>query len=161
MLRLLNPILLNVILSFYSFKKYFEDLRVQVHKISNIFTVKISKMIFAKTRVFSYKTLLAFALLNFVLQGQIFLLLQVSLDSPLLHSNPLWWERTFFGRWILKGFIVLIECINFSFFDISVWVILLGLLKCWMFCLGSKQRSFCHFEVAPNTAFWTLVAYRS
>ena len=39
MLRLLNPILLNVILSFYSFKKYFEDLRVQVHKISNIFTV--------------------------------------------------------------------------------------------------------------------------
>ena len=103
------------------------------------------KMIFAKTSVFSYKTLLGFALLHFVLQGQIFLLLQVSLDFPLLHSNPMWWERTFFGRWILKGFIVLIEGINFSFFDISVWAILLGLLKCWMFCLGSKQRSFCHF----------------
>ena len=36
------------------------------------------------------KTLLAFALLHFVLQGQICLLLQVSLDFPLLHSSPLW-----------------------------------------------------------------------
>ena len=35
------------------------------------------------------KTLLAFALLHFVLQGQICLLLQVSLDFLLLHSSPL------------------------------------------------------------------------
>ena len=35
------------------------------------------------------KTLLAFALLHFVRQGQIFLLLQVSLDFLLLHSGPL------------------------------------------------------------------------
>ena len=34
------------------------------------------------------KTLLAFALLHFVLQGQICLLLQVSLDFLLLHSSP-------------------------------------------------------------------------
>ena len=33
--------------------------------------------------------LLAFALLHFVLQGQIYLLLQVSLDFLLLHSGPL------------------------------------------------------------------------
>ena len=33
--------------------------------------------------------LLAFVLLHFVLQGQICLLLQVSLDLLLLHSNPL------------------------------------------------------------------------
>ena len=38
------------------------------------------------------KTLLAFALLQFVLQGQIFLLLQVSLDFLLLHYNPLQWR---------------------------------------------------------------------
>ena len=35
------------------------------------------------------KLLLAFALLHFVLQGQICLLLQVSLDFLLLHSYPL------------------------------------------------------------------------
>ena len=35
------------------------------------------------------KTLLAFALLHSVLQGQIYLLLQVFLDFLLLHSSPL------------------------------------------------------------------------
>ena len=35
------------------------------------------------------KTLLAFALLHFVLQGQICLFIQVSLDFLLLHSSPL------------------------------------------------------------------------
>ena len=34
------------------------------------------------------KTLLAFALLHFVLQGQTCLLLQVSLDYLLVHSSP-------------------------------------------------------------------------
>ena len=41
------------------------------------------------TGVFSCQTLLAFALLHFVLQGQIFLLLQLSLDFLLLLSSPL------------------------------------------------------------------------
>ena len=41
------------------------------------------------------KSLLAFALLYFVLQGQICLLLLVSLDFPLLHSSPLWWKNMF------------------------------------------------------------------
>ena len=35
--------------------------------------------------------LLAFGLLHSVLQGQICLLLQVSIDFLLLHSSPLWW----------------------------------------------------------------------
>ena len=35
------------------------------------------------------KTLLAFALLHFVLQGEICLLLQVSLDFLLLHFSPI------------------------------------------------------------------------
>ena len=38
------------------------------------------------------KTLLAFALLHFVLQGQTWLLLQVFLGFLLLQSSPLWWN---------------------------------------------------------------------
>ena len=43
------------------------------------------------------KLLLAFALLCFVLQGQIGLLFQVSLDFLLLHSSPLYEKEIFFG----------------------------------------------------------------
>jgi len=42
------------------------------------------------------KTLLAFTLLHFVLQGQNCLLFQVYLDFLLLHSNPLWWKGHLF-----------------------------------------------------------------
>ena len=42
------------------------------------------------------KTLLAFALLHSVLQGQICLLLQVFLDFLLLHSSPLYWKGHYF-----------------------------------------------------------------
>ena len=41
------------------------------------------------------KTLLAFALLRFVLQSQTCLLFQVSLDFLLLHSSPLWCKGYF------------------------------------------------------------------
>ena len=44
---------------------------------------------FAMTSAFSLQTLMAFALLHFVLQDQICLLLQVSLDFLLLHSSSL------------------------------------------------------------------------
>ena len=40
--------------------------------------------------------LLGFALLHFVLQGQICLLLQVSVDFLLLHSSSLWWKGCLF-----------------------------------------------------------------
>ena len=43
------------------------------------------------------KTLLAFALLHFVFQGQICLLLQVFLDFLLLHSSPLQWKGHLLG----------------------------------------------------------------
>ena len=53
------------------------------------------------------KTLLAFTLHHFVLQGQTYLLLQVSPDFWLLHSNPLWWKgHLFFGvisRWSFRS----------------------------------------------------------
>ena len=51
------------------------------------------------------KTLLAFALLRFVLQGQICLLLQVFVDFLLLHSSPLWWNDIFFGVLVLEGLV--------------------------------------------------------
>ena len=41
--------------------------------------------------------LLTFSLLHFVLQGQICLLLQVSLDFLLFYSSPLWWKGHLFG----------------------------------------------------------------
>ena len=41
-------------------------------------------------------TLLAFALLHFVFQGQSCLLFQVSLDFLLLRSSPVWWKGNLF-----------------------------------------------------------------
>ena len=53
------------------------------------------------------KTLLAFALLHFVLQGQICLLLQVSLDFLLLHSSPLNEKDIFSWVLVLEGLVSL------------------------------------------------------
>ena len=55
------------------------------------------------TSAFSCKTLLAFALLHFVLQGQICLLLQISLDFLLLHSSPYNEKDIFWGVLVLEG----------------------------------------------------------
>ena len=87
-------------------------------------------------------TLLAFALLQCVLQGQTCLLLQVSLDFLLLHSNN---EKTSFFILVLEGLVDLHRI---------VWLQLLwhywlghrlGLLWYWTICLGNKPRSFCCF----------------
>ena len=51
------------------------------------------------------KTLLAFALLHSILQGQICLLLQVFLDFLLLHSSPLWWKGYLFLVLVLEGLV--------------------------------------------------------
>ena len=48
------------------------------------------------------KTLLAFSLLHFLLQGQTSLLFQVFLDFLLLRSNPLWWKGHLFLVLILQ-----------------------------------------------------------
>ena len=48
------------------------------------------------------KTLLAFFLLHFLLQGHTSLLFQVSLDFLLLHSSPLWWKGHLFLVLILQ-----------------------------------------------------------
>ena len=51
------------------------------------------------------KTLLAFALLHSVFQGQICLLPQVFLDFLLLHSSPLYWKGHLFRVLVLKGLV--------------------------------------------------------
>ena len=51
------------------------------------------------------KTLLAFALLHSVLQGQICLFIQVSLDFLLLHSSPLWWKGHLSWVLVLEGLV--------------------------------------------------------
>ena len=60
------------------------------------------------------KTLLAFALLHFVVQGQICLLFQVSLDFLLLHSSPYDEKDIFLGALVLEGLIGLHRIIQFQ-----------------------------------------------
>ena len=91
------------------------------------------------------KTLLTFALLHSVLQGQICLLLQVSLDLLLLHSSPLQWKGHFFGVLVLEYLIGLHRAIQLQFLQHHWSGHRLGLLWYWMLYLGNEQRSFCHF----------------
>ena len=95
------------------------------------------------------KTLLAFALLHFAVQGQTCLSLQISLDFLLLHSSPLWWKWHIFWVLVLEGLVVVHRtsqpqpCLHH-------WLgHRLGLLE-WMVCLGNELRYFCFFEIAPK-----------
>ena len=90
------------------------------------------------------KTLLAFALLHSVLQGQICLLVQVFLDFLLLHSNPLWWKGHLFGVLVL-GLLGLPRTVQLQLLQRYWSGHRLGLLRYWMVCLGNEQRSFCCF----------------
>ena len=85
------------------------------------------------------RTLLAFVLLHFVLQDQTCLLLQISLDFLLFHSNPLWWKGHLLLVLVL-GLEVFIAPVNFRFFSIRGWGIDLDYCS-----LGNTLRSFCHF----------------
>ena len=65
------------------------------------------------------KSLLAFALLHFVLQGQICLLLQVSLDFLLLHSTPLWCTGHLFWVLVLEGLLGLHRTVQLQLYTVS------------------------------------------
>ena len=94
------------------------------------------------------KTLLAFALLHFVLQGQTYLLLWVSLDLLLLHSNPLWWKGYlffFFFMLVLEGLVGLHRTSQLQLLGHQWLGHGLGLLWGWMVCLGNELRPFCRF----------------
>ena len=91
------------------------------------------------------KTLLAFALLHSVLQGQICPLLQVFLDFLLLHSSPLEWKGHLFWVLILEGLIGLHRTFQLQLLQHYWSGHRLGLLWYWMVCLRNEQRSFCCF----------------
>ena len=94
------------------------------------------------------KTLLVFALVHSVLQGQICLLLQVFLDFLVLHSRPLWWKEYLFWVLVLEILVDLHRTVQRQLLQ-HYW---LGhrLLWYWMVCLGNEQRLFCHFEIASK-----------
>ena len=104
------------------------------------------------------KSLLAFALLHFVLQGQICLLLQVSLDFLLLHSTPRWCTGHLFWVLVLEGLLGLHRTVQLQLLQ-HYWLgHRLGLLWYWMVCLGNEQRSFLSFlRLHWSTAFQTLL----
>ena len=91
------------------------------------------------------KTLLAFALLHSIFQGQICLLLQVFLDFLLLHSNPLEWKGHLFWVSVLKGLVGLHRTIQLQLLQCYWLGHRLGLLCYWIVCLGNEQRLFCCF----------------
>ena len=95
------------------------------------------------------KTLLTFALLHFVLQGQTCLLFQASLDFLLLHSGPIWWKRRLFLVLVLVGLVGLHRTIQLQL----LWYYWLGhrleLMWYWMVCLGNRDHSVI-FETGSN-----------
>ena len=88
------------------------------------------------------------ALFYFVFQGQICLLLQVSLDFLLFYSISLWWKVDFFSVLVLEGLVI--ELVNFSFFSISGWAIDLDYCDAEWFALEANQNHSVIFEIAPK-----------
>ena len=102
------------------------------------------------------KTLLAFALFMFMLQGQSCLLLQVSLDFLLLHSSPLWWERHFFFLvLVLEGLIGYHRTVQLL--SINSWGIDLDYCDTERFALETNRDIFLSFlRLHRSTAFQTF-----
>ena len=82
------------------------------------------------------ETLLAFALLHSLLEGQKCLLLQV-----FLHSSLLWWKGHFFWG-VLEG---LRKTVQLQLLQLYWPGHRLRFLWYWMVCLCNEQRSFCRF----------------
>ena len=92
------------------------------------------------------RTLLAFALLHSVFQGQICLLLHVFLDFLLFHCSHLLWKGHIFWLLYLEGLIGFHKTVQFQLLQHYWSGHRFGLLYYWMVCkLGNEQRSFCHF----------------
>ena len=96
------------------------------------------------------KTLLAFALLHSVFQGQISLLLQVFLDFLLLHFIPLWWKGCLLGVLVLEGLVGLHRTIQLQLLQ-HYWLgHSLGLLWYWMVALETNRDHSVVFEIASK-----------
>ena len=96
------------------------------------------------------KTLLAFSLIHFVLQGQSCLLLQVSLDFRLLHSSPLWWKEHLFWILVLEGLIGLQRTVQLQLLQ-HYWLgHRLGLLWYWMVFSETNWDNSVVFEIVSK-----------
>ena len=96
------------------------------------------------------KTLLAFSLLHLVLQGQMCLLLQASLDFLLLHSSPLWWKGCLFRLLVLEGLIGLHGTFQLQLLQ-SYWLgHRLGILWYWMVGLETNRNHSVIFEITSR-----------
>ena len=93
------------------------------------------------------KTLLAFALLHFELQGQICLLLRCLLTFYFCIPVPCdeRWKGDLFWVLVLEGLVVLYRTIQPQLLQYYSLGHRPGLLWYGMFFLGNEQRSFCHF----------------
>ena len=96
------------------------------------------------------KTLLAFALLHSILQGQICLLLQVFLDFLTFAFQSPIMKRTSFLGVSSKGLVGLHRTVQLQLLQHYWQGHRLGLPCYWMVCLGNEQKSFCHFEIASK-----------
>ena len=90
------------------------------------------------------RTLLAFAMLHSVLQGQICLTPGVSWLPTFAFQSPIM-KRTSFGGVSLKGLVDLHRTVQLQLLQ-RYWLgHRLRLLWYWMVCPGNEQRSFCRF----------------
>ena len=103
------------------------------------------------------KTLLAFALLHFVLQGQINLLFQVFLYFLLLHSSLLSWKGHLFWVLVLEGLVGLHRTVQLQLLQHYCSGHRLGLLWYWIVCLENEQKFIVILRLHPSIAFHTLL----
>ena len=105
------------------------------------------------------KTLLAFDLIHFVLQGQICLLLQVSLDFVHLHLSPLYWKGHLFWVLVLECLVGLHRTVQLQLLQHYWSRHRLELLWSWMVCPGTEQGSFCHFWDCIQVLYFRLFCW--
>ena len=93
------------------------------------------------------KTLLAFALLHFVFQGQTCLLLQTSylMTSYCCIPTPFNEKDVFLWVLVLEDLVSLHRTIQLQLLQHSWLGHMLVLLWYWIVCLGNKMRCYCHF----------------
>ena len=104
------------------------------------------------------KTLLAFALLHFVLQGQICLLLQVSLVFLFLHYSSLQ-RKGLLWVLVLEGLVGLHRTVQLQPLQCYSSGHRLGFLWYWMVCLGNTdelelQKKKKKITVLPMDQYW-------
>ena len=102
------------------------------------------------TSAFSWQNSLAFALLHFVLQGQIWLLPQVFLDCLLLHSIPYNEKDIFFGVLVLKGLVGVHRTIQLQFLQHYWSSIDLDYCDIEWFAMEMNRDHSVVFEIAPK-----------